>query len=244
MTEDVAMRVPRTKFLAMLAFRLIHLVLILSVTICAFTFSCAPGIYAQSRGVPYDRSFGPTFYEINLNHSYPATYEQIEQVDFRNLTFEVFDERGKPEMKVKLKKGWYESRDNGGYETVKLDSIYYLPAEDANGQYAVVLYTWFYAGGSSNTYGIAQVFELLDHRLALKQQFEWDEHFDTTKPYASFNAKSTTLIVRTTHYLPTDAHCCVSAMDVVTLQWNGSHFTKKAVRTELSDYCIRAGKKI
>ncbi len=45
----------------------------------------------------------------------------------------------------------------------------------------------------------------------------WDEHFDTNKSYASFNEKSRTLIVRTAHYLPGNAHYCVSAIDVITL---------------------------
>ena len=244
MTLNIAVRVSELKFLPISASRYIRLALIVSVTICVFTCLSGPGISAQSRNVPYDPDFGPSFSEVSLNDSSPATYDRIEEVDFRNQTFRWSDKRGKSEIKVILKKGWYESRDSGGYETVKLDFIHYLPSEDATRQYAMVLYTWSFGSGSSNTDGIAQVFELFDHRLTLRQQLEWDEHFDTSKPYMSFNAKSAMLIVRTAHYLPGDAHCCVSALDVITLRWNGSRFVKNARRTELSNYGIRAGKKI
>jgi hypothetical protein len=238
------MRVSRVNFLAMQASWCIDLARILITTILVFTFFSGPELSAQSHSVPYDPDLGPTFYAVSLGYSYPTTYEHIEDVDFHNFTLRVFDERGKPEVKVKLKKGGYESRDKVRYETVKLDSIYYLPAEDSSRQYAVVLYTWFQAGGSSNTDGIAQVCELLEHHLKLIQQLGWDEHFDTNKSYASFNEKSRTLVVRTAHYLPGDAHCCVSAMDVITLRWNGSRFAKRGTHAELSNYGLQVGKKL
>jgi hypothetical protein len=224
--------------------RSIHLALIFSLTICAFPFFSTFGVSAQSRSVPYEADLESTFYAESLNYSYPTTYEQIEDVDFKNLTVHVFDANGKPEMKVKLTKGSYESHENFGFETVTLDSVHPLPAKDSNSKYKVVFYTWFYGGGSSNKEGIAQVFELLEHRLTLKQQLDWDEHFDTSKPYSSLNEKSGTLMLRTAHSLPGDAHCCVSAMDVITMQWNGSRFVKKIMSTELSDYGVREGKKL
>jgi hypothetical protein len=127
---------------------------------------------------------------------------------------------------------------------VKLDSIYYLLSEDSHRQFAFVLYTWFSAGGSSNTDGVAQIYELREGRLKSVQQLEWDEHFDTNHPYASFDEKSRTLTVRSAHYLPGDSHCCVSAADVVTLRWNGNRFLKKRVWVELSKSGEREGKKL
>jgi hypothetical protein len=228
----------------LLPWRSIRLAMILLGTICTLVLQPDTGIATPSQNVPYDPNLGPSFSEVSLNHLYTSEYERIDAVDFRNLAVHIYDDRGKPERKLNLKNGRYESRDNQGFETVKLDAIHYVPGEDPTRQYAVVLYTWFYGGGSSNTDGVAQVFELIDHRLTIKQQLQWDEHFDTGKPYASFNVKSATLIVRTAHYLPSDAHCCVSALDVITLRWNGSRFVRKSIRTELSSYGIRAGKKI
>jgi hypothetical protein len=209
---------------------------ILWASLCALALFPTIGFCGQSRGVPYDPNFHSTFSETTPKESYPGIFENIQKVDFRNFSV--------PESDAKLKKGWFEHRDKAGYETVKLDSIHYLPSEDPDRQYVVVLYTTFFAGGSSSTEGIAAVFELFDHRLALKQQIDWDEHFETSHPYVSFNSKSNSLIVRTAHYLPGAAHCCVSAADVVTLRWNGTHFVKRAVRVELSNRGIQEGKKL
>jgi hypothetical protein len=119
-----------------------------------------------------------------------------------------------------------------------------LPSEDSNSQFALVLYTWFSVGGSSNTDGAAQVFELKDHQLKIRQQFGWDEHFETDKKYATFSEKLRTLTVRSTHYMPGDAHCCVSAADVGALLWDGNRFTKRAVSVELSKFGVKSKRKL
>jgi hypothetical protein len=75
-------------------------------------------------------------------------------------------------------------------------------------------------------------------------QLGWDEHFGTNKSYASFSEKSRILVVPTVRYLPGDAHYCVSAIDVITLRWNGSRFAKKATHAELSNYGVHAAKKL
>lgn len=51
-----------------------------------------------------------------------------------------------------------------------------------------------------------------------------------------------TMVVRSAHYLPGDAHCCVSAMEVIALKGNGSAFEESARRVELTDYGRREGK--
>jgi hypothetical protein len=57
-----------------------------------------------------------------------------------------------------------------------------------------------------------------------------------------YEAKSKTLVIHSAHYIPGDAHCCVSAMDVVTFRWNGAQFVQSDLRTELSDYGKKQGK--
>jgi len=206
-------------------------------------FSSAASV-PQSRGVPYDKSFGPTFYQVILDYSYPGTYERMEAVNFRNLTLYVFDEGKKVQTQGKLGNGSYERKDNFGYESLKLDSVHYLPSEDLNSQFALVLYTWFSVGGSSSTDGVAQIYELKNHQLKLRQQFGWDEHFGTDKKYAVFSEESRTLTVRSAHYMPGDAHCCVSAADVVALRWDGNGFTKRVVSVELSEFGVKSKKKL
>ncbi len=94
---------------------------------------------------------------------------------------------------------------------------------------------------SSSTEGLAKVFRLDAGRLTIVPGLDWDEHFDAKSKY-SFDARTNTLVVRAAHYLPGDAHCCVSAMDVFTLRWAGTTFAQASMKTELSDHGKRAGK--
>ncbi len=71
---------------------------------------------------------------------------------------------------------------------------------------------------------------------------QWDTHFQTKEPTVSFDPGANALMVRTAHYIPGDAHCCVSAMDVITLRWDGTRFGQKDFKTELSDYGKAEGK--
>lgn len=102
----------------------------------------------------------------------------------------------------------------------------------------------FGAGGSSNSNGIAQVVGLANQQLTVSQQLDWDEHFDPKAPYVSFDEKSETFVFRSAHYLPGDAHCCVSAMDVVNLRWNGTRSVQSAVSTALTEYGIENQKEL
>jgi hypothetical protein len=209
------------------------------------------GLPARSQQLPYDTAFGPNFYDVFPDRSYPGTYNRIEDVDFRNLTVQLHDQGGSPISVVKLKNGRYESYRSPtrasplyGYNDIKLDSIHYFARGEHDRQCALVLYTWDSASGSSAQAGIAEIFELLDQHLTLRQELGWDEHFSTNKPYVSFDKQSRALILRTAHYLPGDAHGGVSAMDLITMQWNGNRFVKRALSAELSDYGASEGKKI
>lgn len=210
----------------------------------ATTLCTCVALSSQTHGVPYDRDFGPGFYELTLDSPYPGSYESIAAVNFHDHTVTIFGEDKQVLSKAKLRNGWYEHRGKTAYETVKLDSVHDLPSQDARRQFALVLYTWFAASGSSNTDGVAEVYALEDHQLKLVQQFSWDEHFETDKRYVSFDEKSQDLIIRSGHYLPGDAHCCISAVDVITLRWDGHRYAKRSVRVELSKYGRQSGKKL
>jgi hypothetical protein len=67
-------------------------------------------------------------------------------------------------------------------------------------------------------------------------------HALSREPTESFDTRTNTLLIRTAHYSPGDAHCCISAMDVITLQWDGTRFAQKDFKTELSDYGKAEGK--
>lgn len=124
-----------------------------------------------------------------------------------------------------------------------MDATYYLaPAPSSTEEYALVLYSWSGVAVSSSQGGIARLFRFSDRRLQSVQTITWDTHFDAGQPTDSFDAKTDTLVIRSSHYIPGDAHCCVSAMDVVTFRWNGRGFTQTDIRTELSSYGKSEGK--
>jgi len=126
------------------------------------------------------------------------------------------------------------------FESVELTAIYYLVSS-----YALVLYHDIQGGGSSTNSGIAQLFTLSEGRLALIQTIRWDT--DVTRSESnpklySLDAATNNLVIRSSHYIPGDAHCCISAVDVVTFAWKDTHFEKIAVDTELSEEGKRQGK--
>jgi hypothetical protein len=107
---------------------------------------------------------------------------------------------------------------------------------------AIVLYSWFAAGGSSSQGGIAEVFTVSGSHLRALQKIGWDTHFHAGEPTDSFDPKTKTLVIRSAHYMPGDANCCISAMDVVTFGWDGTRFVESGVQTELSEYGKSEGK--
>lgn len=202
----------------------------------------SPSLIAQAPQVPYAQFFGPDFDNVHLDHAYPNRYQSIRKVDFRDLRLIVFDQAGKTDTVLRLKNGSRKWKEKGEVDDAKLEEVDYLSPVDASSvEYAVVIFRWISIAGASDTDGFAQVFRLADHALHVIQQLRWNEQFETKEKY-SFDPASKTLIVRSAHYLTGDAHCCVSAMDVFTLRWNGTAFAQTAVKTELSNYGAREGK--
>lgn len=197
-------------------------------------------LLSQTSSVPYDPIHGgPTFTSKQTNYVHKGSYTSVRAVDFRNFTFRF----GGQEGQFSLKNGSYKHDETYGHSRITLDSIYYLSGAGASGtQSALVLLSWFAAGGSSSQAYTALVFKVYSNRLQATQVMQWDTHFQTKEPKESFDPGTDTLLVRTAHYIPGDAHCCVSAMDVITLRWDGRRFGQKDFKTELSDYGKAKGK--
>lgn len=172
--------------------------------------------FGQTSQVPYDET-GPIFLIRDGADPYPGSYSSIRKIDFRNLPFHGDDDNGKP---INLRNGHYKHDDPYGHFSIDLDSIYYLTSSSSKGGSALVLYGSDSGGGSSSQEGIAIVFTVSDGHLRSVQG----------------------LVIRSAHYIPGDAHCCVSAMDVVPFKWNGTHFVQSGIQTELSEYGKREGK--
>ena len=194
--------------------------------------------FGQTSQVPYDET-GPTFLIRDGADPYPGSYLSIRKVDFRNLPFHGDDDNGKP---INLRNGHYKHDDPYGHFSIDLGSIHYLTSASSKGGSALVMYSWFGVGGSSSQGGNALVFTVSDGHLRSVQGIDWDTHFQAGQPTESFDAKTGTLVIRSAHYIPGDAHCCVSAMDVVTFKWDGNHFVQSGIQTALSEYGKREGK--
>ena len=187
--------------------------------------------FGQTSRVPYaHNSDGPgrTFTSEITESSFPGRYSVIHKVDFRNL---------KP-----MKNGRYRRNEDGGHYSEEVDSVYYLDSTSSGGQAALVLYSWFGVGGSSSQGGVAQVFRTFNGTLRSTQKITWDTHFQAGQPTVAFDTSTKTLVIRSAHYIPGDAHCCVSAMDVITFRWDGTAFVQAGFRTELSEYGKKEGK--
>ena len=143
-----------------------------------------------------------------------------------------------------MKNGRYRRHEGGVYYSEQLDKVYYLGGPTSNDQVALVLYSWFSAGGSSSQGDEAQVFKIVNGTLRSIQKIRWDTHFQAGLPFVTFDASANTLVIRSAHYIPGDAHCCVSAMDVVSFRWDGAAFVQSDLRTELSEYGRKEGKRL
>ena len=86
------------------------------------------------------------------------------------------------------------------------------------------------------------VFTVANGHLRSVQEIGWDTHFQAGQPTESFDPGTKTLVIRSAHCIPGDAHCCVSAVDVVTFRWDGNRFVPTGIQTELSEYGKSMGK--
>jgi len=117
---------------------------------------------AQTPALVDNPPSGTSFHLSQLDFAYPAAYRSLRQVDFRNLPLHLVDVFAEPK-EVPLKDGKYELINQPlgfGFEVATLDSVRRLPSTaHSREEFSVAFYTDTYGGGSSNTAGIAQVFE-------------------------------------------------------------------------------------
>ncbi len=163
----------------------------------------------------------------------------IRRIDFRNARYE---------QGIRLKNGHWESKGRGGFGfgSVSLESVSYFVSPSCMPECALVEYFEEAVGGSSNQFGVAKVYRVLFGKLELLQRISWDLHFGDWKSTRrmGFDAKKLEFTYPNAHYLDGDAHCCVSAVDVVTMRWDGKKFVRSALHTELTETGKEQGVKI
>ncbi len=202
-------------------------------------------VFAQTSYVPYAPNSdgpGPTFAIKRVRDCYPGSVSSMRTIDFRNFKFLNFGADGKPSGGYALKNGHFQRDAKFDHFSFDFDSIHYLPARTRSVASSALVVSWSAVGGSSSQGGNAKVFNLSANRLCVVQEIDWDTHFQAGQPTDSFDPSTSTLVIRSAHYITGDAHCCVSAMDVVTLRWDGTQFAPAPIQTELSDYGKTQGK--
>lgn len=122
---------------------------------------------------------------------------------------------------VDLRKGRFESREAGNYESAKLSWVQQYAAEDQ--RIAIVAYSWMWAGGSSSQSEVIQVLECDEGRFVVLQQILNDAHSEQAG--AKYDALAGILTVRSVRY-GSGAHCCPEKLDVVTFKWTGKSFQR------------------
>ena len=176
---------------------------------------------------------GPTYKVQAVDLSYPGRYRSISLVDFQNLALPEWNALGKRTGSIPLEGGRYHTDGPQQHFEEHLDSVHYLHSS-CNSQFALALYSWFSARGSSSQGSEAFVFLLAKGQLRCRQVIRWDTHFAAGEATEVFYPNAGLLLIRSAHYLPGDAHCCVSAMDVVTFRWTHRQFVESDFRTQLS----------
>jgi hypothetical protein len=186
---------------------------------------------------------GATLSVRELNYIYTASYPSLKKIDFRNFSIHF---GGNP-AGVALKRGKYTDNDlhNLLFYEVGLDEVHYLmPPNGSGAEYVLLLLYENDGGGVFNHEGIIQVLEWSNQQLRIVQEIRVDENHDGAHPNHPFNDRTKTLVLYSAHHLPGDAHCCVSAVDVLTFKWNGSRFVQTSIGTELTESGRLEGKKL
>lgn len=119
------------------------------------------------------------------------------------------------ERTLPLRDGKYERRENFESDSVEVKHVFCL--DHGVSERALVDTEWMSCGGSCNSSGIVQVFELRDGHPVLVQQIYFDS--DAAGTGVSFDDNSLILTVRgrSTEESP---HCCAKSLDVVTYRWD------------------------
>jgi len=172
------------------------------------------------------------YYEISRpGFVYRGRYQSLAGVDVKNFVIHSFE--GKRHLICgKLKAGYWESHDDLALNSLRFVNSYFLPSSDPKSEFLLVILEYYGVGGSSDSSGIAQVWKLRDSALSIQQQIDYNTHFGGAETYQKFSPEDHQFAVRSSHYLPGDAHCCISAYDELTFRWTGAEYQLARIETK------------
>ncbi len=168
------------------------------------------------------------------NFTYRGEYPPSRKLDFGNFVLHTFDGKNQHALCGKLHGGLWEEtdKDHVGMESLTWQNAYSLSSENPSIRYVLAFFTYFGVGGSSESDGYAQVWRWQGGKLTIIQQIQFNTHFAGDREYFAFDKDRQSLIVRASHYMLGDAHCCISAFDEMTFRWEDGLFKlqKKATK--------------
>ena len=151
------------------------------------------------------------------------------------MTIRLFDEPAKL-VEGRMSKTETEDGHFLGSVSVDLVSVHPLPHGDGRERYWLVLLFVESVGGSTSQSYTAQVFRCGNGELRVVQPIAWDARTIPHKSPVSIDLQTGDLRFATSHDLPGDAHCCVSAQDEVSYGWRGGRYRfKKVISRRISD---------
>ncbi|MCL5288555.1 MAG: hypothetical protein M1453_11265 [Acidobacteria bacterium] len=191
-------------------------------------------LIAQNVGVE-----NPVYEFSPVGYVYKETFRSLPEIEFKNFTFFDFDGKGQPRVAFNLKDGSYERGEERSSVSCWLGGVHLLGKDAGGAEQAVALFDAVFIGGSSSNTGYAQVLELANGQLRVVYQISFDTdglRGELEGWRSKYEPAKKALTIRASHYMPGDAHCCISAIDVVTFRWTGKEFVRQSVKTEPSEY--------
>jgi hypothetical protein len=151
------------------------------------------------------------------NQRFSQTTDSIREVNFQDIAIELF---GRP---TRRGKGYFHreaSSSRGIFEATLQKTIYFRPGNNEP-ERALLIFSLFYAGGSSTDLGGIYIFALHDNHPVLIQELSYDRQAEGTGEI--FNPRDLSLTIRA-RAQDGSAHCCPEHLDIERFQWNGWRF--------------------
>jgi len=196
--------------------RYIHVMLLLGMTLGA-SF-----VFAQE-----DDNGVPTVEVAFPRHTLRSEACTFSDQHFRNMRAYDFQGGDIADSGV-LRDGKFERNENLDHASVDFGWLIQPRARSHAVTYAIALYSWEWAGGSSSQSHVVQVFGCKIGHLIVLQQISNDAHSE--RAGVSYDPDSGILVVKSVRY-GSGPHCCPEKLDIVTLRWVGNKFERVRWRT-------------
>jgi hypothetical protein len=157
------------------------------------------------------------------NYSYGVPCDLAPQ-SFQNITLYFFLRGEKMDAPLSLGKYSFKGDPGFGFQETSLETVNVLEAHGKQPTRVLVLSSWVWGGGSSNSATVVQLFDCANGKLHVSQQITSDNH-GGGNPGIKYDSKHRTLTVRSVD-AGSGPHCCPTKMHVTRYQWDTKVFRR------------------